>query len=241
VWILRKVASRIDGLNPVIIRELRQAVRSNWLQTMSLCYLAVLFLLCIATIGFENVPYGDGEHLGREVFKLVLAVVAFTVMVIVPLYTFNLTSTELPIGDWDLMYFSLIPRKYIKLGKVNSALILAGVLISLCLPFLAVAVMLRGVDFFAILWGLLSAGLLLLLGTNFATFSASIQAHRWARIICVGVLIATTSLGVFGIFYFSMGVGWLLLFISLCATLAARELTLGVFSPKRRKSRRIIS
>jgi hypothetical protein len=235
VWLTRKFAALSDGLNPVIIREMRQAVRSNFLPTIGICYLAVLFIMCLASIGFENVPFRQGEHLGRDVYRLVFGMIALAVTVVVPLYTFSLTSSELPVGDWDLMYFSLIPRRQIKLGKVNAALILAGILISLSLPFLSIAVLLRGVDIFAILAGLVGAGILLLLCTNFAIFTASIQAHRWARISCMAVLIGTTVIGLYALFEVNRGVGGLLLFVSFCATLFARELTLGVFAPRRRR------
>lgn len=172
-----------DRFNPVVVRELRQIVWGNWLTFGLSVYLLLLFMLAVSATGVVDIAWADGRSLGMDVYQRVTTIATFTAAFIVPFYAFDRTSTELAVGDWDLLFHTPMRPMNIISGKVKCAMSLGGILVSICLPFLSLAVMLRGIDVVAILESLCWIFLTMLVCVELAVFSACIQKPKWIRLL----------------------------------------------------------
>ncbi|MFT4691525.1 MAG: hypothetical protein ACI9OD_003750 [Limisphaerales bacterium] len=182
-----------DNLNPVVVREMRQLVRGNWITFGVTGYLVLLFLVCVSATGVEDVSLARGQSMGTDVFGRVFLLIFFAVVVLVTLHSFDRTASELKVGDWDMMYSTPLSAMQIVSGKMLSAFIIGGLFVSVCMPFMFTAVLLRGVDYMDLAGMLITAIITLDVFTEWAIFIGCIQLPRWGRII-IGMLATLATL-----------------------------------------------
>ncbi|MCL2304996.1 MAG: hypothetical protein FWC43_06590 [Planctomycetaceae bacterium] len=136
-----------NRLNPILVRELRQMVRSRFIVVMLNLYVGLLTLVCLGFVMFSAFLQEEGT--GLVLFGNLAAIMGFSSFFVVILYTGIVTASERI--NADLMYASAIKPWQVVLGKFFSGLILSLLLFSAVFPFFTLAYLLRGLDFYTFL------------------------------------------------------------------------------------------
>ena len=134
-----------DWLNPILVKETRQALKSS---QFTITFVLVLVACWIATIGVVS-------YIGPRIFYAAdggtllawyFAILALPLMVVVPLSAFRSLTAEREDNTYDLLQItSLKPRQIIS-GKLGSSIAQMAVYFSAITPCLAFTYLLRGVD-----------------------------------------------------------------------------------------------
>jgi hypothetical protein len=135
--------------NPILVKELRQAVRSQVLEWMLMVLLLMLFVGSVAALAGESLREGVIEA-GRAVFRSCLAMLAVGGLIFIPIYTGIRLALEK--HQTDMMFYTPLRAQNVVRGKALGGVYLAGLLLSVCLPFMAFSSLLRGLDLFTILF-----------------------------------------------------------------------------------------
>lgn len=134
-----------DRMNPIVVKELRQAVQSRFI-TGTLNIFLLINLLVIGGYLINANAVGSNLNAGRDVFISIHGILFFTALQFVPLYTAVRLATERSETNVDLLFISSIPPAKIVWGKLLAGMIIAGLIYSACLPFLTLTFLLRGID-----------------------------------------------------------------------------------------------
>jgi hypothetical protein len=198
-----------DRLNPILVREIQQALSGKvFLMTMAGAVSAVV-LLTVAVVLF-----GEGETRGPFAFAACLMCLAPIVLFIVPLQAFVSMRQEVSGGTAEQLLLSRLSPRRIVLGKLCAALVQFVLFLAIFAPVMAMTFLLRGVDVPTIALLLLFAALSCLAATVFAIALASVS--RWR--VLTQLLYAVTSAALFIVTLMSMvgahemvrEIGWLL-------------------------------
>jgi len=155
-------------MNPVLLKELRQAMRSRALAVSVTGMTAVQFLaVSFFIVRREFLVRGDSA-LGVPVFEALIMILTVVTLFLVPLYIGARLAMERRESDLDLMFITSLPPQKIISGKLLAGAFVTVLLFSVSIPFMTLANLLRGMD-------LLNASLIL-----FCLF--------WA--VCVAIQIA---------------------------------------------------
>jgi len=138
-----------DRLNPILVKEARQALKSKqFVLTFALVLLAAWswsvggVLLLGPEANFQS---------GQSMFLGYLLILAFPLMVVVPFGAFQSLSAEREDRTFEMLAISTLrPRQFVS-GKLASAMLQMLVYLSAVAPCLAFTYMLRGIDILAIL------------------------------------------------------------------------------------------
>jgi len=171
-WVIEKID---DALNPIVVKELRQAVKGRFIIVVLLVFLA----LQLATIGLyiSDNPSGNNFSKGKDVFVTLYTFLMLACMLAVPAYAGIRFAAERSENNMDLLFItSLTPGAIIR-GKFYAAFILALLIFSTSMPFLTFTYFLRGIDmptiFVFLLVGLLGVAITIHLAIFFACIPAS--------------------------------------------------------------------
>lgn len=138
-----------DRLNPITVKELRQAARGRFL-------IAVYFgLLLLQVINLTVQLLGEGiseldlladQQPGRQVAIGAAIMLVLMTVLAVPVATAARLFAERAAEGIDLLFVTSLSPRRIVAGKLEASLVLVLVLTSACAPFLAFTYFLRGVD-----------------------------------------------------------------------------------------------
>ncbi len=189
-----------DRINPIVVKELRQAVQSRFVIA------ALLTLLSIQIVAIGIYLLASGASLvsfdaGRQVFLMLFAILQVIGMLFVPLYTAVRLVAERSDTNVDLLFITTIKPRSIISGKMFAAVTLTVLIYSACMPFMAFTYFLRGIDL---------PSIFLSLGIGFTAVIACAQAAVFVALIPVSrafkVIFGLIALIVFGIaFIATMG------------------------------------
>ena len=172
----RLVAWLDDAANPIVVKELRQAVSSRFvtgaLFLMLLVQVAVVALFMMFDDGMSTSFRG-----GREIFMTLFMILTGISMLFVPTYTAARMSAERNDQNVDLLFVTTIRPRAIVLGKIVSAIVLAVLLYAACMPFMTFTYLLRGIDLPTIFLSLAASFLLVVGAIVAAVFLASIRGN----------------------------------------------------------------
>lgn len=180
------VFDRIDeATSPVIVKEIRQAVRGRFIVAVLLFFLAVQLLtmgiaLLVNAVSGTNL---EQTAVGRPVFLTIFGILIGTCIVCIPAYTGIRLAAERSDVNVDLLFITSLEPRSIILGKLGSAMILTLLIYSACVPFLAFTYFLRGVDFPSIAILLAMGFLAVSVMTSIAITLATIPVTRPFKII----------------------------------------------------------
>lgn len=133
-------------LNPVVIKELRQAVRSWAVTGMLMLFLIVLFVTSLIFLVNQSFEVSANERLGGDIFQTFTIILAGASILFIPLYVGVRMAAERQENNTDLLYIStLSPMKVIR-GKFFCGAYMTLLFFSACMPFMAFTNLLRGVD-----------------------------------------------------------------------------------------------
>ena len=132
-------------LNPIVIKELRQGVRSWTVTGMLMLFLVVLFLSSVGFLVSESFDANASSDLGGRMFMVFGAILAGASMVFIPLYTGVRVGAERQDNNPDLLYVSTLSPARIIAGKFLCSCYIVLLFFSACMPFMAFTNLLRGV------------------------------------------------------------------------------------------------
>lgn len=157
--LLDRVGSR---LNPIVVKEVRQAVRSRLVIGVFFALLLIFALIALFVSWFVatdlinlnsyNSGYGSGYYRrstlggGMIFFMWIYGVIAFATLFFVPAYAGFRIGFERSGQDPDLLFITSLKSGSIIRGKASVAALLSLFFISAALPFMAFAYLLRGID-----------------------------------------------------------------------------------------------
>ncbi|MCI0564503.1 MAG: hypothetical protein MN733_39035, partial [Nitrososphaera sp.] len=203
-----------DALNPVVVKELRQAVRSKFVVAMLMLLLGVqLFVIGAFLITYNNLS--TRFDAGQQIFAILLGIMLGTCLLFVPLYTAIRLALERSDTNVDLLFITTIRPQAIIGGKFLAAMILTVLIFSTCMPFMTFTYLLRGIDLPSI-FALLAFGFFVVAASiQFAIFIACIPASRVFKVLLglgglniLSYLVIMTMAGSYGLL--SLGIGSLL-------------------------------
>ena len=134
-----------DRINPVILKELRQAVRSRAILAFIGTFLAVLFISCLITVS-AAAKSKTPETYGDDLFAWLREACSFVVTVIIPFLVMNRTANERHGGAAGVLGLTLLTPSQWADGKAVGATISSVLFIAATLPFVTLAYLLRGLD-----------------------------------------------------------------------------------------------
>lgn len=174
-----------DVLNPIVIKELRQAVRSNFLVVTLVLFLSIQLL--IVGLFLTNESLSSSFNAGRDIFGVLLFILLATCLLFVPAYTGIRLAIERSVGNVDLLFITTLRPWSIIWGKFLVALVLTVLLYSAGMPFIAFTYLLRGIDL---------PSIFSLMAINFIVVAAGIQCAiligalpvKWVSKLILGML-----------------------------------------------------
>lgn len=188
-----------DWLNPIAVKELRQAVKSR-IVTSTL----MLFLLIQLTILLLFLWFGDRRsveavnlHAGREIFRILQGFLLGTCMLVVPAYAGVRLAAEHSDTNVDLLFISTLRPRGIIVGKMQASIVLILLIFSSCAPFMTFTYLLRGIDIPSIVLVLVIDFLVVLLATQATIFLGAIPAHPGLKLL-LGVIGLAMLFALFG-------------------------------------------
>jgi hypothetical protein len=201
-----------DRLNPVLVKEVRQALRGRLFRfgyglTLSAALTISLFIL------MSNTTEGGDERLGPLLATAIFGCLLAACFAFVPFSAYMSMGGEWEENTYDLLVLSNLTPRRIVYGKLASAVVQSLVCFSAFTPFFVFAFLLRGINL-PVLLLLLAAALLLspcvsLIALGFST----IGGNRFQRVsLMVLLLVGLVFLTVGGTSLSSAALHGLLLF-----------------------------
>ncbi len=175
-----------DAINPIVIKELRQAVQSRFVVGV-LCVFLLAQLLFIGVYlvlaSIDGSLYQVDFQAGRHVFLILHGVLLATCMLCIPTYSGIRLAAERSEVHVDLFYISTLRPRSIVAGKFVAALMLAVLIFSACTPFMTFTYFLRGIDlagiFFVIGFDFLTVAVVTMIGL----FLAVVPTNRVLKVL----------------------------------------------------------
>jgi hypothetical protein len=175
------VRSRLDDwLNPIVVKELRQAVHGKFVAAA----LLLLLVVQLAALGIYIVSNGDFAgrfDAGRNAFMFLLAILMAICLLFVPAYTSLRLAFERD-TNVDLLFVTTIKPSAIVWGKLFAALTITVLIFSACMPFMVFTYWLRGIDLPSIFVLMAASFLVVAVAVQLATFVACLPAGRVLKV-----------------------------------------------------------
>lgn len=144
---LARTLDRIDDwMNPIAVKELRQAVRGKFVM-VALILSLLGQLVTVAVISISTALESNVMSGGTTAFTALFTVVFTAGVFLVPMYAGFRMAAERADTNPDLLFITTIRPRTIVLGKVTAVSALVILLFSSALPFLMFSYVLRGIDF----------------------------------------------------------------------------------------------
>jgi hypothetical protein len=170
-------------LNPIVIKELRQAVRSWAVTGMLLLFLTVLFITSLIFLVTQSFDVDVNMQLGGTMFSAFMVILAGASVFFIPLYVGIRVATERQENNPDLLYVSTLSPARIIRGKFLSGAYMALLFFSACMPFMAFTNLLRGVDLPTVFFILFYLFLVVCAANMVAIFFACLPMSRPFKIL----------------------------------------------------------
>ncbi|HEY9509488.1 MAG TPA: hypothetical protein VIV82_06460 [Verrucomicrobiae bacterium] len=170
-------------LNPVVIKELRQSVRSWAVTGMLLLFLAVLFCTAITFLVRQSFELGADQRLGSTIFQIFTGILTGASLLFIPLYVGIRLAAERQDANLDLLYISTLTPERIIRGKFLCGAYLIVLFFSACMPFMAFTNLLRGVDLPTVALILMYLFIVVCVAIQVAIFLACLPISRLFKIL----------------------------------------------------------
>jgi len=170
-------------LNPIVIKELRQAVRSWAVTGMLLLFLTVLFITSLVFLVTQSFEVDVNMGLGGSMFSTFTVILAGASIFFIPLYVGVRVAGERQENNPDLLYVSTLSPARIIRGKFLCGAYVALLFFSACMPFMAFTNLLRGVDLPTVFFILSCLFLVVCTANQIAIFLACMPASRPFKIL----------------------------------------------------------
>jgi len=177
-----------DWINPIVVKEVRQAVKSRLVVSVLMVFLVLMLVVMGFALSFQAARSefgGSNSGMGREVFAWLQGFLLPTIMLVVPVYAAIRMGAERSETNADLLFISMLSPSAIISGKFVAALVFAMLIFSIFAPFMVFTYLLRGIDIPTILFVLWMDLMGMFAATMFALFLASIPGVLALRVFAV--------------------------------------------------------
>lgn len=192
--VLTKLDDRLDRwsdmLNPILVKETRQALKSRQ-------FLTTFFLLLICAWGWSLLAIAiqttnSTSEFGRATLTGYFIVLVLPMILIVPFTAFRSLAREREDGTHELLSITTLGARQIIMGKLGSAMLQMMLFYSILAPCIAFTYLLRGVDVIVIamlLWyTLLNSVILSSLGLLLAAAARTNHSQVMLSLLLLGAL-----------------------------------------------------
>ena len=139
----------VDRLNPILVKEVRQALRGRYFKLMFWLTLGVATFAGLMVVA-SGASSDEIDALGQPFFLVMFGCMSAAVHAFTPFSAYLSTSAEWDENTHDLLVLSNLRPHQIVLGKLLSALTQALLYYSTFGPFLVFAFLLNGIDLLSI-------------------------------------------------------------------------------------------
>lgn len=182
------IAWASEYLNPILVKETRQALKSRQFLVMFALLLVSGWVWSLCVLAWApGIYYGAG---GMDIFFGYFFILCFPLIVVVPFSAYRSLASEWEDGTYDLMSISTLSARQIVTGKLGSAILQMIVYLSAIAPCLAFTYLLRGIDVVTIGYLLFWLCMNSLLATFLALAVATITRSKAWQVLVSVVLIA---------------------------------------------------
>lgn len=196
-----------DGLNPLVVKEVRQGVRTR---VFWVCFgLMLLACLLLSLLAYADTRDGGFQPRGKTYFFTYFVCLGVVHFFVIPYSAYRSLAREREDETWVLLALTgLGPRRILR-GKVTSFLIQAALYASAVGPFLLFSYYLNGIELPTILVVLGLGGAWLVFLTVLAVCAATLADGRLGRafvhFLVLGMLASGVAQGLGGAFALSEG------------------------------------
>ncbi|AQT68464.1 ABC-type transport system involved in multi-copper enzyme maturation, permease component [Anaerohalosphaera lusitana] len=134
-----------DIMNPIAVKEMRQAVKGRSLGWVLMIFIAVQLTVVGGAVLLDESAAEDFDT-GRNVFMVLQAILLGTCLLFLPIFTALRISSERSDNNVDLLYITTLRPTQIIWGKFFTGLILTLLFFSASMPFMTLTYLLRGLD-----------------------------------------------------------------------------------------------
>jgi hypothetical protein len=199
-------------LNPVVVKELRQSVRSWAVVGMLLLFLAVLFFTCLIFLVNQSFRLSVDQRLGAAIFQTFTVILTGSSLAFIPIYVGIRLAAERQESNLDLLYITTLTPERIIRGKFFCGVYMTVLFFSACMPFMVFTNLLRGVDLPTIFFILACLFLVVCAAIQVAIFLACLPVSRLFKILVAlfGTIGVLSMIGPIAFFFIEMmraGVG----------------------------------
>ena len=210
-WIGDRLEKINDRLNPIVVKELRQAVQGKFLVVVIICFLCVQ-LLTMGLFLVIDKSISESFDGGLKIFRVLVSNLLMTCLLCIPAYTGLRLASERADANVDLLFITALRPQSIIWGKFLAGIVITVLLYSACMPFMTFTYLLRGIDLPSIFILLTFDFIVVAVGIQCAILVGCIPANRVFRVILgvawfVIVLIAINIITVFSLLLMEFGIG----------------------------------
>ena len=183
------------ALNPILLKEMRQAVRSRFVSGAYCLLLLVLTVVTGGTLmsGVARAARDPGALFGagRGLFQALFVPLTLVCVLFVPVYAGLRLAVERGDVHLDLQFTTRLSPGAILRGKFMAALVLISLMTSAALPFLTLTFRLGGIDVPSALLSLLVLLLISALTVLGTLLLAALPGNRfWRVVLALGALMS---------------------------------------------------
>jgi hypothetical protein len=179
------VAPLNDRLNPILVKEVRQALRGRYFTVVFWLVATIATLIGCMILVTEG--FSPSNQAGVYFFIAMYGCLSAAVHVFVPFWSFLSVGSEWEENTYDLLVLSNLRPFQIVLGKLLSAAVQLALFYSAFGPFLVFAFLLRGLDLVAAFW-VLGLTVVTSLGLSaLAICLSSLVRQKFARVLLMAV------------------------------------------------------
>jgi hypothetical protein len=177
-----------DRLNPILVKETRQALKSRQFIATFMLMLVAAWLISVFGLAFAG-PGVEYKPIGSTFFFSYFVVLAVAVFIAVPFGAFRSLLSERDLQTFEVLSITTLRPRQIVWGKLLSALVQVFIYYSAITPFIAFANLLKGIDVPSIAFTLVLALLWsLLLSLVALTLSTLANQRYWQVLLTLAVL-----------------------------------------------------
>jgi len=169
--------------NPIVVKELRQAVRSWAVTGVLLAFLCILFLVVVSHLLGQTIQSNANQPLGRDIFQFLLPILSVVSFSFIPLYVGGRLMAERQEGNVDMLYITTLSAARIIRGKLLCGVYLTVLFFSVCAPFMVFTNLLRGIDLPTVFMLLVVAFLVSILSLQAAIFLSCLSTSRGLKLL----------------------------------------------------------
>jgi hypothetical protein len=180
-----------DRLNPILVKETRQALKSRQFTGTFMLLLVASLLVSFGGVALVG-PNIDYSAAGSSFFVAYFAVLVFAIFLVVPFSAYRSLAAEQEERTYELLSITTLKPSQIVVGKLFSAMIQMFIYYSAIAPFMAFTFLLKGIDIFVIVFllflSLLGSVAFSMVGLFFATFSTRRSWQVLLTVVMIGGL-----------------------------------------------------